>query len=308
MDLQQLRYVVEVAATSSFTRAAERCFVTQSALSHQIAALERELGQRLFVRSSRHVRLTEAGEAFVIPARTALLAAEQAKEDAAAAVGDVVGTLRLGVIPTVTAVDVPALIVAYRAAHPAARVELQVGNSDALMVAIRRGELDAALLGLREEVQPSGVASRLLAADRLVAVFPSAHALAEAASVRIRDLAEMTFADFPAGTSGRAQSDAAFAAAQVERDVAFEADSAELILGLVAAGLAVTLLAPGAVARAKADVVAVDLRQGPVRNEYVAWDAAAPRSVARAFLAVLSGIDHAEEKAGPENSSEPASA
>lgn len=287
MDLQQLRYVVEVAASSSFTRAAERCFVTQSALSHQIAALERELGQRLFVRSSRSVRLTEAGEAFVAPARTALLAAEQAKEDAAAAVGDVVGTLRLGVIPTVTAVDVPALLVAYRSAHPSARVELRVGNSDSLMAAIKRGDLDAALLGLREEVQPSGVASRLLASDSLVAVVPSAHALAEAASVGIRDLAGTTFADFPAGTSGRSQSDAAFAAAGVERDVAFEADSAELILGLVAAGLAVTLLAPGVVAGSNADVVAVDIRRGPVRNEYVAWDAVAPRSVARAFLGVL---------------------
>jgi len=287
MDLQQLRYVVEVAASSSFTRAAERCFVTQSALSHQIAALEREIGQRLFVRSSRSVRLTEAGEAFVGPARTAVLAAEQAKEDASAAVGDVVGTLRLGVIPTVTAVDVPELLVAYRSAHPSARVELQVGNSDALMADIRRGALDAALLGLREDVQPAGVASRLLASEALVAVAPSAHALAQKASVRIRDLAGMTFADFPAGTSGRAQSDAAFAAAEAERDVAFEADSAELILGLVEAGLAVTLLAPGVVARSSADVTTVDVRRGPVRAEYVAWDAAAPRSVARAFLAVL---------------------
>ena len=280
MDLQQLRYVVEVAATSSFTRAAERCFVTQSALSHQIAALERELGQRLFVRSSRSVRLTEVGEAFVIPARTAVMAADQAKEDAAAAVGDIVGTLRLGVIPTVTAVDVPALLVAYRDAHPSARVELRVGNSDALMDAVRRGDLDAALLGLREDIQPTGVASRLLASESLVVVVPTAHSLAQAASVGIGDLARMTFADFPAGTSGRAQSDAAFAAAGVERDVAFEADSAELILELVAVGLAVTLLAPGAVVRSSADVATVHLGGGPVRNEYVAWDAAAPRSVA----------------------------
>lgn len=289
MDLQQLRYVVEVAAASSFTRAAERCFVTQSALSHQIAALERELGQRLFVRSSRSVRLTEAGEAFVVPARNALRAVEQAREDAAATVGDVVGTLRLGVIPTVTSVDVPAVLVAYRSAHPSTRVEMQVGNSDALMAAVHRGDLDVALVGLREEVLPTGVASRVLASDRLVAVVPSAHALAKAPFVGIHDLAGMTFVDFPAGTSGRAQSDAAFAAAQVERDVAFEADSAELILGLVAAGLAVTLLAPGVVARSNAEVATVAVRRGPVRNEYVTWDAAAPRSVARAFLAVLAG-------------------
>lgn len=287
MDLQQLRYVVEVASTSSFTRAAERCFVTQSALSHQIAALERELGQRLFVRSSRSVRLTEAGEAFLPPARTALHAAEQAKEDAAAAMGDVVGTLRLGMIPTVTAVDVPALLVAYRSAHPSARIELQVGNSDGLIAAIRRGDLDTALLGLRDQAEPVGVASRRLATERLVAVVPSGHALADATSITIRELADMTFADFPAGTSGRAQSDSAFAAAQVRRDVAFEAGTPDIILGLVEAGLAITLLAPGVVARSAADVVAVDLRKGPVRHEYVAWDAAAPRSVARAFLTVL---------------------
>ncbi|WP_341945489.1 LysR family transcriptional regulator [Microbacterium sp. LWH11-1.2] len=307
MDLQQLRYVVEVASTSSFTRAAERCFVTQSALSHQIAALERELGQRLFVRSSRSVRLTEAGEAFVPHARAALLATEQAKEDAAASAGEIVGTLRLGVIPTVTAVDVPSLLVAYRAAHPSARVELRVGNSDALMAAIRAGELDVGLLGLREEVQPSGVASRLLASEGLVAVVPSGHALAESASVRISDLADMTFADFPAGTSGRAQSDAAFDGAHVARDVAFEADSAELILGLVAAGLAVTLLAPGVVARSNADVVTVDLRRGPVRDEYVAWDRTGPRSAARAFLDVLDAVGSAQQEAGPEETSEPAS-
>ncbi|WP_435744509.1 LysR family transcriptional regulator [Microbacterium sp. PMB16] len=287
MELQQLRYVVEVAFASSFTRAAERCFVTQSALSHQIAALERELGQRLFVRSSRSVRLTEAGEAFLPHARAALLAAEQAKEDAAAVAGDVVGTLRLGIIPTVTAVDLPQVIAAYRVAHPSARVELQVGNSDALMAAIRDGELDVALVGLRAEVTPAGVASRVLSTEALVAVLPRHHALAGATSIDLRDLAGMIFADFPAASSGRAQSDVAFAAMGVDRDVAFEADSAELILGLVAAGLAVTLLAPGVVSRSNAAVAAVEVGRGPSRSEHVVWDAVAPRSVARAFLAVL---------------------
>lgn len=303
---QQLRYVVEVAATSSFTRAAERCFVTQSALSHQIAALERELGQRLFVRSSRSVRLSEAGHAFVVHARTALSATEQAREEAAAAVGAVVGTLRLGVIPTVTAIDVPAALSAFRAAHPSVRVELRVGNSDDLMTAVRRGDLDVALLGLREDVEPSGVAFRVLSTENLVAVLPRRHDLAAAASVTLADLDAMTFADFPAATSGRAQSDAAFAAAGVDRDVAFEADSAELILGLVAADLAVTLMAPGVVARSTAEVATVAVRDGPARIEYLAWDAAEPRSVARAFLGVLARGGAGRREAGPEHRSEPA--
>ncbi|MER6573795.1 LysR family transcriptional regulator, partial [Streptomyces sp. NPDC001093] len=78
MDLQQLRYVVAVADTLNFTRAAERCQVVQSALSHRIAALEREVGVRLFARSSRRVELTGAGAAFLVGARECLAAADRA--------------------------------------------------------------------------------------------------------------------------------------------------------------------------------------------------------------------------------------
>lgn len=291
MELQQLRYVVEVADTLSFTRAAERCFVTQSALSHQIASLEREIGRRLFVRSSRSVRLSEAGQAFVEHARIALRAAERAKEDAAAVDGVVEGTLRIGVIPTVTAIDVPAVLVAYRAAHPRVRVELQVGNSDVLIRRLRQGELDIALLGLRDGLEPVGVASHALSREQLVAVFPGGHEVALRDSIELEDIAGMTFADFPAATSGRAQSDAAFAAAGLTRDVAFEADSATLILGLVESGLAVTLLAPGTVERSGVDVATAEVRGGPVRVEYLAWDIAAPRNVARAFVAIMEATD-----------------
>jgi DNA-binding transcriptional LysR family regulator len=291
MELQQLRYVVEVADTLNFTRAAERCFVTQSALSHQIASLEREIGRRLFVRSSRRVRLSEAGQAFVEHARVALRAAERAKEDAAAVDGVVEGTLRIGVIPTVAAIDVPAVLVAYRAAHPRVRVELQVGNSDVLIRRLRQGELDIALLGLRDGLEPVGVASYALSREQLVAVFPRGHEVALRNSIELEDIAGMTFADFPAATSGRAQSDAAFAAAGLTRDVAFEADSATLILGLVESGLAVTLLAPGTVERSGFDVATAEVRGGPVRVEYLAWDIAAPRNVARAFVAVMEATD-----------------
>ncbi len=308
MDLQQLKYVVEVASTSSFTRAAERCFVTQSALSHQIAALERELGQRLFVRSSRSVRTTEAGEAFLSHAKTAVASADRAREAAGVASGRVIGTLRLGVIPTVTAVSVPRAISLFRAAHPETRVQLTMGNSDALTAAVRRGELDVAMLGLRADAGPSGIASRELARERLVAVVPSTHRLAGRAELALEDLAGEVFADFPAGTSGRAQSDAGFAGSGILRDVSFEADSAELILGLVSAGLAITLLAPGVVAAASSDAVAVSIADGPVRVEYVAWDARAPRAVATAFLGILGTMTsrHGDET-GPEESSGPAS-
>src|SRR3954453_8025852 len=107
MELHQLRYVLAVAETSSFTRAAERCLVVQSALSHQIARLERELGARLFERTSRRVRLTPAGAAFLPAAHQCLDAAQRAAAEVAAAVGQVRGHLRVAVIPVITAVDVP---------------------------------------------------------------------------------------------------------------------------------------------------------------------------------------------------------
>src|SRR3954465_13889993 len=109
VELQQMRYVVAIAETSSFTRAAERCLVVQSALSHQIARLERELGARLFERTHRRVRLTPAAAP---PPRVAasppappqcLDAAERAAGEVAAAVGEVRGRLAVGLIPTVAA-------------------------------------------------------------------------------------------------------------------------------------------------------------------------------------------------------------
>lgn len=295
VDLQQLRYVVAVADTSNFTRAAERCHVTQSALSHQIAALERALGQRLFTRDSRSVHLTEAGAAFVVHARDALASVASAVEDAAAAEGTVIGTLRVGVIPTVTALDVAAALATFRRQHQSTRVEMRVGSSSDLMSSIRHGDLDIGFIGLHETSTPHAVAARELLRERLVAAVSADHPLARRQVVGLAELVAETFVDFPAGTPGRMQSDAAFAAAHLQRDVAFEADAASVILDLVAADLAIALLAPGVVERAGQAVVAVPVSDGPVRVEYVVWDAKAPRSVARAFLRVLDGTDRSRE-------------
>ncbi|MFE1499848.1 LysR family transcriptional regulator, partial [Streptomyces albidoflavus] len=124
MELQQMRYVIAVAETNSFTRAAQRCLVVQSALSHQIARLEKELGARLFERTSRRVRLTPAGAAFLPSAHQCLDAAERAAAEVAASVGEVRGRLAVGLIPTVAAVDIPAVLKDFHQRHPKARISL----------------------------------------------------------------------------------------------------------------------------------------------------------------------------------------
>jgi DNA-binding transcriptional LysR family regulator len=290
MDLQQMRYVVAVAETRNFTRAAERCEVVQSSLSHRIAGLERELGVRLFARTSRRVELTSAGEAFVAAARDCLAAADRAAADAAAATGVVRGRLAVGVIVTTAAVDVPELLQRYRARHPQVRVDLRSGRSDDLAAAVRDGKLDIAFLGLPESQRPTDVEAVALDHDRHALLVPADHPLARAPQVTLREITDETFVDFVSGTPARAQSDQAFAAAGLVRDVAYEAGVVELITRLVARGLGVALL-PSAfitpLAQADPTLALIPVSDGPSRIEYLIWSRFNPSPATRAMLKVL---------------------
>ncbi len=280
-----MRYVVAVAETNSFTRAAERCLVVQSALSHQIARLERELGARLFERTSRRVRLTPAGAAFLPAARQCLDAAERAAAEVAAAVGQVRGRLAVGLIPTVAAVDIPEALRDFRGRYPHVRISLRVGASEELIEKVEQGAIDVAFLGLPTTARPRGVAAHELARDRLVAVVAPDHPLAGEPTVDLRRLCSEVFVDLPAGTAGRLQSDQAFEAAGLARDVAFEVTSADYIARLVRPGLAVAML-PSAYAPQLEGVVTIEVADAPARVEYVIWSRSRPPA-ATAFLAIL---------------------
>ena len=283
MELQQLRYAVAIAEEQSFTRAAERCFVVQSALSRQIKSLESELGARLFARTSRKVEATPAGEAFVKQARLCLRAAERAKVAAAAAHGDIRGSLTIGVIPTVTAVDVAAVLGAFRRSYPEVGVNVRTGGSDEFLRRIAAGELDVGVLGLAEGVTPRGVQTRELSQERLVAVLSEGHRLAGRRRLRLKDLADEPFVDFPEGSSGREQSDLAFERARLRREVSLEVNTADLLTGLVRQGLGVALVAPS-VAREAPGCVCIPVSDSPVRVEYLAWDSFNPSPAAQAFV------------------------
>ena len=263
-----------IAEEQSFTRAAERCFVVQSALSRQIKSLESELGVRLFARTSRKVEVTPAGEAFMKQARLCLQAAERAKVSAAAAHGEIRGSLSIGVIPTVTAVDVAAVLGTFRRSYPEVGVHVRTGGSDDFLRRIAAGELDVGFLGLAEGVAPRGVQTRELSRERLVAVLPGGHRL---------DLADEPFVDFPEGSSGREQSDLAFDGAGLRREVSFEVNTADLLTGLVHQGLGAALTAPS-VAHDAPGCVCIPVSDGPVRVEYLAWDSFNPSPVAQAFV------------------------
>ncbi|MGW6206122.1 LysR family transcriptional regulator [Streptomyces sp. NPDC055089] len=302
MDLQQMRYVVTVAETRNFTRAAEQCLVVQSALSHQIARLERELGARLFERTSRRVSLTAAGEAFLPAARQALDAAERARAEVAAAAGEIRGRLAVGAIPTVTAVDLPAALKRFHLRHREVRISLRAGASEELVERVRQGTLDAAFLGLPLGPRPKGVRGRELARGHLVAVVPPGHPLAEQGQVDLARLADELFVDFPAGTAGRVQSDDAFARAGVRREVAFEITAPDPMARLIRQGLGIGLL-PAAFVHEFPDLPVVRLRDAPTRVEHLVWSSFRPSPAAMAFLSMF-GVASAEapgsaESAGP---------
>lgn len=284
-----MRYVVAVAETANFTRAAERCHVVQSALSHQVKRLENELGVSLFARTSRRVRLTAAGEAFLPAARRCLESAELAAAEAAATVGVIRGRLDIGVIPTVAAVDVPAALSRLRRDHPQIRIGLRTGGSSELITDVVEGHLDVALLGLPGSKKPAGVHSHELARERLVAVLAHDHPRAGRKRVRLADLADETFVDFPSGSAGRAQTDQAFTQAGLTREVAYEATDVALMASLIRRGLAIGFLpAPYVqIAPELGDLVTVDVTDAPHRTEYVAWAAPGPTPATAAFLMAI---------------------
>ena len=281
-----MRYVVAVAEHGSFTRAAESCYVVQSALSHQIARLEQDLGVRLFHRTSRQVRLSAAGAAFLPIARQCLDAADRARAEAAAAVGEIRGPLSVGVIPTVAAVDVPEALRAFRDRHPGVQVRLSTGGSEDFLRQVAGGSLDLAFLGLPDGWEITGVGSHLLARDHHRAVVGPDHPLAGRKRLTLERLAAETFVDFPAGTAGREQADRAFAEAGLVREVAYETSDVLLMGRIVRAGLGVGLLA-STFAPHLTGLVAIPVTHAPARTEHVIWSGFGPAPAAAAFLGQL---------------------
>lgn len=283
MELQQLRYVIAVAEETNFTRAAKRCFVVQSALSHQIKALESELGTDLFARTSRRVDLTPAGAAFLPHARRALESAELAAQEAVAAHGIVNGALRIGMIPTVSAVNVPILLRRFHESFPQVNTSLSVRASDDIVESVANGALDVGVIGMPRGRAPKGVESAHLTTERLAAIVHAGHRLAHRESVDLAELTEEVFADFATGGAGREQSDVVFVSAGIERNVRFEADTPESLLGLVREGLAVCLLSPEAISDSTG-VRAIAVNGGPERTQYLVWSRFNPSPAARAFV------------------------
>ncbi len=287
MNLKQLEFAVALAEEGNFTRAAARCHVVQSALSHQIAHLEQELGTPLFERLPRQVRTTEAGEALLVHARQVLASLRRLRADVAAVSGEVRGLLAIGQISSLTDIDVVALLAAFQHTHPQVEFQLRVDKSETLIEQVQARVLDVALVGLAPSAQLDGVCQQVLLEEDLVAVLAPGHRLARRRRLALADLQDEPLVDFPHGTGARRQTDDAFTAAGLPHAVRFEVNLMELVERFVRQGLAIGIV-PVSIAAGFQQVVQVPLQPTPSRRVHLVWQRL-PTPAARAFVqAVLS--------------------
>ncbi|GAB2312965.1 LysR family transcriptional regulator [Stenotrophomonas geniculata] len=287
MNLKQLEFAVALAEEGNFTRAAERCHVVQSALSHQIAYLEQELGTPLFERLPRQVRATAAGQALLVHARQVLVSLRHLRADVAAVSGEVRGLLAIGQISSLTGIDVVAMLAAFQQAHPQVEFQLRVDKSEDLIAQVQSRDLDVALVGLSPSAGLDGVCHQMLQEEDLVAVLAPSHRLARRKRLPLTELQDEALVDFPRGTGARRQTDDAFAAADLPHTVRFEVNLMELVERFVRHGLAVGIV-PALIAEGFEGVVRIPLQPTPTRRVHLVWQRL-PTPAARAFVeAVLS--------------------
>lgn len=156
MDIKQLRTLLAIAETGSLTRASELLHVVQPALSRQLKLLEDELGVQVFERNRRGMQLTDAGKTFVENVRRALRQLDQAKTDIIATKTNILGTVSIGMLPSLgDAISVP-LVASLRRQYPDLLIRLTTGFTSELQGLLEKGELDVALLG---EYKPSALLS-----------------------------------------------------------------------------------------------------------------------------------------------------
>ena len=195
VELRHLRYFVAVAEELNFSRAAQRMHMAQPPLSAAIRQLERDLGVDLFVRTTREVRLTDAGRAFLQGARRTLADAERAAEDAKRAAAGELGHLRIAYSWSTRFETLPALGRAFRADHPDVELLAQEMWNGRMAPAFANGSIDIALslcpeIGAELELAP-------IRKERFVALVPEAHPLAREDAIPLSSLADEEFIVFP---------------------------------------------------------------------------------------------------------------
>lgn len=264
MKLRQLHQFVAVAETGSFTQAAQRVHLVQSALSTSIATLERDLGTRLFDRTTRSVELTAAGRALLPEARGTLQAAGRAREVVQEAAGGMRGTVRVGIMHATTAIDLAGLIGSFLRERPHVVIEPSTDRAGSAGLAARvlDHSLDMAFAAAGGEHRGE-LHQKDLASESIRLLCPPGHHLGSRQWANLEELTDQRFIDVPVTWGSRMSVDRLFARHDLRRVVAIEVGDVATVAQLVDAGLGIALIAPSS-APEQVRARMIDVRPAPI--------------------------------------------
>ena len=298
-----MRVLRVVALRGSFSAAAEALSFTQSAVSQQIAALEREAGCSLVQRNARGIRLTEAGEALVRHTDAIVARLSEAEAELEAINGVRGGRLRLASFESAAASIMPLAIAAFRAAHPGVELSMIVTEPEDAAPLLKTGELDLALgYDARVRGEVDGIARTQLLSDPMFVAMPADHPLARKRGLRLADLADDPWIGSVMDCECNRLVNRACAVAGFEPRIEFETDDYTAMQGFVAAGVGVCLIAELGLTSVREDIVIRSLgRETPIREVYAATALDSHRTPAtQAMLEILQGVAARYESRRPQ--------
>jgi LysR family hydrogen peroxide-inducible transcriptional activator len=291
LKLKDLRYLVAVADTRHFGRAAERSFVSQPTLSAQLKKLEEYLGVQLIERAPKRVQLTAAGEEIVERARRILEASEEIVELARGHRDPLAGRLRLALLPTIGPYLLPNVAARLRKQLPRLELMLYEYQTDPMLEKLHSGEIDVGILAF--PVAMDGLDSYELYREPFMVAMPANHRLAQRSSIKVEDLDQETLLLLEDGHCLRDQALDICASTHVHEKQDFRATSLETLRQMVAAGVGITLLPElagrGAYGNARGVTVRPFARPVPTRTIGAVWRKSSARRAA--ILALCKQIE-----------------
>jgi DNA-binding transcriptional LysR family regulator len=258
MQLETLKIFCDLVETKSLSRAAERNFVTQSAVSQQVRGLEEKFKRRLLerMRGGREVGLTEEGEVFYQESRQIVNAYAQLEERMRTLTGTVSGTVHVATIYSIGLHELPAVIRRFMAEHPEAKIDLEYSRTTRIVRDVLAGTVELGIVAYPEKKR--GLSVEPLGGDRLVLICPPGHPLARHKKVRARDLNEQDFVLFERDIPTRRATDKILRAHGVSVRRVAEFDNIETIKRAVEVGIGAAIVpSPSVIDEARVGSLAV---------------------------------------------------
>ena len=289
IDIRQMRYFVALAETLHFGRAAERLHISQPPLSRQMAALEKELGVRLFERQSRRPTLTHAGRRFLEDSRAVLMSFDQACRNARLAEGGELGELAVGFMMHAAYTSLPNLARRYMAGHPEVHVELREVVPGALADAVLTGRFDAAIMFNPGPIR--GLETEIIHRERMCLALHPDHPLAAHEVVRAQQLKGEPLIATPTEAAPMLREAIVryCRSGGFEPTIRLEVELQQTIVSLVAENLGVALVPESMGKLGIANLVQRDLEDAPAIEHVIAWRPGNLNPALRPFLAEARG-------------------